>query len=136
MLDRYTDGLKKSASAANQITRSLLESRPKIFVEFVSGMKVAAGSAHQLAHAQQNVKWLSIRDLLEGVIEKSQDIVTFNSEANPFWFSIEKSLQSLCERGIKMATSKAVTRADLLVDVAAREAILKKKLNDETIPNV
>ena len=135
MLNRYVDGLKKSASAANEITRSLFESKPKIFVTFIDGLKVAAGSAHQLAHAQQNLQWLGIRDLLEAVIDKSQTIVIFNHSANPFWLSIENSLKNLIEKGKKMATSKAVSRADLLVDLAVREASVKKQLETEVNTN-
>ena len=40
---------------------------PEMLVRFLDGLKQAAGSAHQLAHAQQNPKWLQVRDLLEGV---------------------------------------------------------------------
>lgn len=135
MLSRYIDGLKKSASAANEITRSVHEAKPKVFVNFVEGLKVSAGSAHQLAHAQQNVQWLGIRDLLEAIIDKSQTIVVFNSSANHLWLSIETSLRNLMEKGKKMATSKAVTRVELLADVALREASVKKQLDEEVSAN-
>lgn len=47
-------------------------SEPDMLVRFVDGLKVAAGSAHQLAHAQENPNWLKIRDMLEVLIDKGQ----------------------------------------------------------------
>jgi beta-phosphoglucomutase-like phosphatase (HAD superfamily) len=38
---------------------------PEALMRFMEGLKQAAGSAHILAHAQQNPGWLKIRDLLE-----------------------------------------------------------------------
>lgn len=43
-----------------------------MLVRFVDGLKVAAGSAHQLAHAQSNPNWLKVRDMLETLIDKGQ----------------------------------------------------------------
>lgn len=49
-------------------------SEPEMLVRFVDGLKVAAGSAHQLAHAQSNPNWLKVRDMLEGLIEHGQQM--------------------------------------------------------------
>lgn len=46
---------------------------------FVDGLKVAAGSAHQLAHAQENPNWLKVRDMLETLIEKGQRLALSKS---------------------------------------------------------
>ncbi len=54
-------------------------SEPEMLVRFVDGLKVAAGSAHQLAHAQSNPSWLSIRDFLENMIEKGQRLALSKS---------------------------------------------------------
>lgn len=45
-----------------------------MLVRFVDGLKTAAGSAHQLAHAQENPNWLKVRDYLEALIEKGQKL--------------------------------------------------------------
>jgi len=50
-----------------------------MLVRFVDGLKVAAGSAHQLAHAQENPNWLKVRDLLETLIENGQKMATARS---------------------------------------------------------
>jgi len=50
-----------------------------MLVRFVDGLKVAAGSAHQLAHAQENPNWLKVRDLLESLIENGQKMAMAKS---------------------------------------------------------
>lgn len=50
-------------------------------MEFVDGLKKAAGTAHAMAHYQANPDWLKIRDLLENVIEQGQRLAT--SKAMP-----------------------------------------------------
>lgn len=54
---------------------------PEMLVRFVDGLKVAAGSAHQLAHAQSNPQWLQVRDLLESLINSGQKLAV--SKAMP-----------------------------------------------------
>lgn len=50
-----------------------------MLVRFVDGLKTAAGSAHQLAHAQSNPNWLKIRDLLENLVESGQKMALAKS---------------------------------------------------------
>lgn len=57
----------------------LYVTEPEMLVRFVDGLKVAAGSAHQLAHAQSNPNWLQVRDLLETLIEKGQKMAMARS---------------------------------------------------------
>ena len=54
-------------------------SEPEMLVRFVDGLKVAAGSSHQLAHAQSNPQWLTIRDLLENLIDQGQKLAVAKS---------------------------------------------------------
>ena len=54
-------------------------SEPEMLVRLVDGLKVAAGSSHQLAHSQQNPNWLKVRDLLEGLIVQCQKMVVAKS---------------------------------------------------------
>lgn len=54
-------------------------SEPQMLVRFIDGLKIAAGSAHQLAHAQSNPMWLQVRDVLEGMIEKGQKLAIAKS---------------------------------------------------------
>lgn len=71
----------------------LYVSEPEMLVRFVDGLKVAAGSAHQLAHSQENPNWLKVRDMLENLIESGQ----------------------------KMAMSRSMPRADVLANLTIRE---------------
>lgn len=114
MLERYIDSLKKASSRALEFTKTEMKKRPALFVDFVDGLKVAAGSAHQLAHAQMNPKWLDTRDILEGIITVSQTLPIY-SEADDFlWTRISSSLDQMVVTGRKLATSKAMTRLDVL----------------------
>ncbi len=121
MLDRYCDGLKRASSRAKEFTVASGDKKPELFVDFIDSLKVAAGSAHQLAHAQENPKWLSTRDLLEGVIAVSQSITVFTNDDNPFWNQIEGSLNKMIHTGKTLATSKAMKRVDVLAHLEARE---------------
>lgn len=58
---------------------TLFVSEPEMLIRFVDGLKVAAGSAHQLAHAQENPNWLKVRDLLENLIESGQKMALAKS---------------------------------------------------------
>lgn len=49
---------------------------PQMLSRFIDGLKQAAGSAHQLAHAQRNPGWLRVRDLLDGVINQGIAMAT------------------------------------------------------------
>lgn len=53
-----------------------------MLLRFVDSLKAAAGSAHQMAHAQSNPKWLTVRDLLENIIIQGQKLAT--SKSMPF----------------------------------------------------
>ncbi len=54
-------------------------SEPEMLVRFVDGLKIAAGSAHQMAHAQSNPNWLKVRDYLENLIEAGQKMAIAKS---------------------------------------------------------
>lgn len=40
---------------------------PEMLLRFMDGLRQASGSAHQLAHAQQNPAFLAVRDTLEAL---------------------------------------------------------------------
>ncbi len=120
MLDRYVDGLKRAVSHAKEFHNSSPDQKPQLFLDFIDGIKVAAGSAHQLAHAQENPKWLSTRDILEAVIAASQDIKVFIQEDNKHWDQIKTALEGMIVMGTKLATSKAMKRIDVLAHLDER----------------
>lgn len=126
MLERYVDSLKKASARASEFNKTKMKKRPALFVDFVDALKVAAGSSHQLAHAQMNPKWLDTRDILEGIITVSQTLPT-HSEADDFlWTRISASLDQMVVTGRKLATSKAMTRLDVLRNLDHRAQSLDK----------
>lgn len=122
MIVRFADGLSRAASVAKQFMTAKEVEKPTLFVEFINGLKVAAGSAHQLAIYQENPNFLSIRDKIEAVIEVGQTTPVFTHGQAGMWFSIKNSLVQMSEVGCKMATSKAMSRVDVLSNLTFREA--------------
>lgn len=131
MIERYVDGLNRSSSRAQEfISEQSPQKKAELFVDFIDGIKVAAGSAHQLAHEQMNPKWLDARDLLEGVISVSQSITVFSGTDARLWNSIKQSLDMMVVQGKKIAFSKSMSRVDVLANLDQR---LKNISPDEVI---
>lgn len=42
-------------------------SEPQMLSRFLDGIRQASGSAHQLAHARRDPRWLKVRDMLEAI---------------------------------------------------------------------
>lgn len=97
MVNRLIDSLKKASSRADEFTKVEQKEKPVLFIDFVNGLKVAAGCSHQLAHSRidQSPYWLSIRDNLEKIIEIGQHLPTFSGEQNFLWKGISESLSEL-----------------------------------------
>lgn len=125
MLLRYCDGLKKAASRAGEFYRSPGENRPSLFVDFLQGIKEAAGSAHQLFHAQENTHWLEIRDRLEKIIEIGQQFPPSHESQNTLWIKVKTLLEDLEITGRKLATSKSMPRNEVLMNLALREKLAR-----------
>lgn len=114
MIARYTESLKMAASRAKEITEAKEEGKAKLFVDFISGIKVAAGSSHQLAHAQENPYWLNIRDKLEAIIELGQNLPAFKESENHLWVTIRTALLGMAETGNQLFLKKAMARKEVL----------------------
>ena len=122
MIERFGQGLSKSAARAKEFLTVSQDKKPKTFVDFIDGIKVAAGSSHQLAHAQENPRWLEVRDYLEGVIELGQNLPTLSTEkTSKLWLQIESNLLNMREIGIKMARARPMSRNDVLANLSLRE---------------
>lgn len=136
MLDRYVDGLKRSASRAGEFLSVGPDKKLKLFVEFIDGIKVAAGSSHQLAHSQMNPKWLDTRDILEGVITLSNTITDYGDEqVGPVWLQIQEMLNRMIDSGRKLATSRAMKWDEIIsnLDHRAKNADILGKTDGLTL---
>lgn len=129
MIQRYGDGLAQASDRAKDFLTAKEVDKPRLFVEFIHGLKVAAGSAHQLSHQQENPHFLTLRDLLEKIIEIGQTLPTFTQQQNGMWMGIKKSLDEMAVKGKKMATSKSVTRTEVLDALNLRQIKLDADLN-------
>lgn len=121
MFERYVDGLTKSSSRANEFMITSLNKQPALFTDFIGGIKVAAGSAHQLFHAQENPKWLKIRDILEGVIEVGQNLPVHTENQAHLWKRIKESLDVMILKGSNLFVSKPMVRHEVLLELEKRE---------------
>jgi hypothetical protein len=130
MIERFSDSLKKSAARAGEFLRTPLEKQPTLFVDFIEGLKTAAGSAHQLAHAQENPNFLRIRDTLEAIIGIGQTLPTFNRAQSGKWFEIKLAIEGIELQGSKMARQKAMKRQDVLAELVLRDLAERRK-NDK-----
>lgn len=55
----------------NKLLQEVIDEKSAI-LGFIDSLKKSAGYAHALGHYQANPQWLSIRDLLENVVEQGQ----------------------------------------------------------------
>lgn len=125
MIERFEDGLKKSAARAKEFITTEEFKKPALFVDFIDGLKVAAGSAHQLAHAQENPYFLGIRDTIEKIIEIGQELPTFSGAQAGLWFTIKTSLEGIALTGGKMARAKAISRQNVIKELDHRQSLIQ-----------
>lgn len=120
MLERLIDGLKKSASRAEEFVKAEDKDKPGLFVDFIEGIKVAAGSAHQLGHAQENPKWLDMRDILENIVTISYTLPQRPEEENSLWLKVKTFLEQLVVQTRTLANMGAMKRSDVLLHLDER----------------
>lgn len=125
MIERFNDSLKRSAARAKEFMSTPEAEKPALFVDFINGLKVAAGSSHQLALTQENPYFLTVRDTIEKIIDIGQELPTFIGQQAGLWFSIKLSLEGIADTGFKMATRKALTRQQVLTQLDFRQAQIK-----------
>lgn len=100
--------------------------KPQLFVDFIDGIKTAAGASHAMAHTQENPKWLDTRDILEGIIVVGMSLPVFSENDSNLWNTIRTSLENMIVSGKRLATMKSMKRVDVLthLDVRSRNANL------------
>lgn len=130
MIQRYGDSLSRAASHAKEFMTVEEVRKPTLFVEFIAELKVAAGSAHQLAIYQENPNWLSVRDTIEGVIDIGQTTPIFTSAQAGQWLVIKQSLERMAENGLRMARAKSLSRAEVLGKLLIRESVARTNVSN------
>lgn len=124
MIERMHDNLMRAADRAKDFMKAEESTKPALFVDFIGCLKVAAGSFHQLSMAQENPNFLAMRDVIEQVIDVGQSLPTFNGNQAGLWFKIKLSLEGIADRGKRMATSKAMSRQDVVTQLDVRQKAL------------
>lgn len=134
VLERLVEGLKKSASRAEEFTTAIEKEKPQLFLDFMNGIKTAAGSAHALAHSQMNPQWLTVRDLLEKILDTYQELpVKFANEQNIIWIQIKDFLLALIDKVRKLAERKALQFSEVLKRLDARKELINLQTNQKAL---
>lgn len=121
MLERFVDSLKKSANRASEFITSEETSKPELFVDFIEGLKIAAGSSHQLGATRMDPRWLTIRDLIENVLDLGKTMPPTKGDDSQMWNDIKTLLTKLAENGQKLYNLRSMARVDVLSAMTARE---------------
>lgn len=129
MIGRYSDSLSRASSIAKQFMTCQEVEKPQLFTDFLHELRVAAGSAHQIAIYRENTHLLEIRDQLEKIIEVGQTLPTFTGNQRGLWFGIKQSLDGLSDKGRKIADGVSMSRQAVLANLKWREHVARS-LND------
>ena len=125
MLERLVDATRSAADRIQDACRALMLNAPiapRTLTELRHSLRQASGSAHQLGHAQQNPAFWGLRDALDGVGQTVTAAALSRSEASGMALAqVGSLLDRLWQEARKKATGKAVTRADALAMVDARQ---------------
>lgn len=130
MLGRYNESLRVAADRARQFTTEKESSKPQLFIDFVEGLKVAAGSAHQLSMARMDTRWLDIRDCLEKILDLGKSMPPTKGDDSQMWIRIETTLLQMADNGIKLSNMKSQSRVETLVNLNNRE--IKARAESQT----
>lgn len=134
MTERLVDSLKKSASRAEEFTKALEKDKPQLFLDFLNGIKVSAGCCHQLCHSQMNPQWLTVRDLLEKILDTYQELpVKFANEQNVIWTQIKDFLLALVDKVRKLAERKALQFSEVLKHLDARKELINLQISRKAL---
>lgn len=125
MINRLSDSMKEAADRANILASGITIEKPQALSEFLHALKVAAGSAHQLAIYRENLSLFNVRDTLEKVLEYSRDLPLSMNNSSLIWLSIRDSLLGIRETAIKSADAKAKARQEVLAELTFRQTHLK-----------
>lgn len=134
-IERFVDGTRLAADYMLQLQN--IDKFPRSSAKFLKAVREASGSAHQLAHMQQNPVFFEIRDQLEVMMKQSAQIAFANHigkkpplvNGRNVFICNSDLLKALAILGKKIATSKAMKRHEALVILDQRERIAKAELH-------
>lgn len=125
MIERYVDSLKTAASRAQEFTVAKENAKPQLFVDFIEGLKVSAGSAHQLAQSRMDTRWLDVRDNIEKILDLGKAMPPTKGDDSELWLKIQQVLLNMAENGKKLSNMISQTRLDTLNNLTYRETKIR-----------
>ena len=138
-IQRFVEGC--SAAADYMLQLQHIDRHPKSSAKFMKAIRDASGSAHQLAHMQQNPVFLEIRDQLEEMTRGAAGMAFANHVGkkppmiggqNMFVYCSDL-LKAMCILGKKISSAKAMKREEVLFMIGEREK--KAKVEDANTTN-
>ena len=126
----FIDNLKRASSLIKQCADP--DKNPNSSHTFVKCMGSASGYANILGNYQQNMDWYRVRDMIEDLTIQAANMAIDNffgkfpilANGENGFLRLAMTLNSVAEVGHKLATSKAVTRQQLVDACNAREAYI------------
>lgn len=134
---RFVEGTRYASDYMLQLQD--IDRYPRSSKHLLRWIKEASGSAHQLAHMQQNPIFLQIRDQLEAMMRDSGKIALMNHmgkkpplvKGRSVFIHNSDILKALAILGNKIATSKSMKRSDVLFMIDERARVANVKINEE-----
>lgn len=126
MVERLVDGAGDAADCIREMCQAItmmMAPTPNSLIRFRRAMKDASGSAGQLAHAQQNPAYLTLRDQMEAIVpQATQAAMSRDPRAGLMLAQIGTVLDGLRDAVLQIAVAKSVPRPDVLAMLDERKA--------------
>lgn len=134
-INRFIEGTR--AAADYMLMLQNIDKFPRASKQFMTAIRDASGSAHQLAHMQQNPVFFDIRDQLESIMKKTAQLAFANHigkkppavNGQSVFVRLSDMLKALSILGKKISSSRAMKRTDVLFAIDQREKIVKADIN-------
>lgn len=128
MIERFVDATRQAADRVQDVCRALMLNAPvmpRTLLALRRSLGIASASAHQLGHAQSNPAFFGLRDQLDETTKHITAAVMSRSPRSGVVLSmLGQVLDRLWRDGQRIATSRAVSRQDVLAALDVRQRAL------------
>lgn len=135
-IERFHESLKQASDCLHRMCQPWIY--PGEAKKFATAMSDAAGSAYQLAIMQQNPAFYGIRDQIETMMKSIADMAVSlqfkeirPQQTKDAFRGVSKVLALLAVKGKQIATSKPLSRTEVLDTLDKNQAIAAAKSDAE-----
>lgn len=128
MIERFVDATRQAADRVQDVCRALMLNAPvmpRTLLALRRSLGIASASAQQLGHAQSNPAFFGLRDQLDETTKHITAAVMSRSPRSGVALSmLGQVMDRLWREGQRIATSRAVSRQDVLAALDVRQKAL------------